>query len=91
MDMVSDGLKHDDYVNQLKSIFEIPEGKRNTDSPEEAIGTTFSERRENYTLFFLLNLDLQWRREKSGDVEMAGRERISFFQLPKVCLPYVPR
>ncbi|MFS7936923.1 hypothetical protein Hanom_Chr05g00421441 [Helianthus anomalus] len=53
------------------------------------IWTAFSERMKNHTLFFLLNLDLQWRREKSRDVETTGRGRILYFQLQKVCLPYV--
>ncbi|KAJ0440535.1 hypothetical protein HanIR_Chr16g0787851 [Helianthus annuus] len=38
---------------------------------------------ENHTLLFLLNLDLQWRKEKHGDVEMAGKRRISYFQQQK--------
>ncbi|MFS8008979.1 hypothetical protein Hanom_Chr14g01279231 [Helianthus anomalus] len=44
---------------------------------------------ENHTLLFLLNLDLQWRGEKHGDVETAGREKILYFQQQKVCLPRV--
>ncbi|MFS7900075.1 hypothetical protein Hanom_Chr14g01279621 [Helianthus anomalus] len=44
---------------------------------------------ENHTLLFLLNLDLQWRREKNGDVETASRGRILYFQQQKVCLPRV--
>ncbi|MFS8003532.1 hypothetical protein Hanom_Chr13g01215081 [Helianthus anomalus] len=36
-----------------------------------------------------LILDLQTRREKRGDVETAGRERILYFQLQKVCLPHI--
>ncbi|MFS7905093.1 hypothetical protein Hanom_Chr01g00043681 [Helianthus anomalus] len=51
---------------------------------------SFSERMENYTLFFLLNLDFQWRREKRRDIETAGEGRIPLFQLQKVCLRNVP-
>ncbi|KAJ0586922.1 hypothetical protein HanIR_Chr04g0157271 [Helianthus annuus] len=39
---------------------------------------------KNHILFFLLNLDLQWRREESGAVEIASRRRFSCFQLQKV-------
>ncbi|MFS8025440.1 hypothetical protein Hanom_Chr16g01474951 [Helianthus anomalus] len=45
--------------------------------------TAFSERMENHTLFFLLNLDLQWRREKHGDVEMTCKRRIFYFKQQK--------
>ncbi|MFS7892624.1 hypothetical protein Hanom_Chr00s000746g01657851 [Helianthus anomalus] len=38
---------------------------------------------ENHT-FLLFNLDLPWKREKRGDVEMVGRGRIPYFQLQKV-------
>ncbi|KAJ0522716.1 hypothetical protein HanIR_Chr10g0485681 [Helianthus annuus] len=46
--------------------------------------TALYMRVKNHTLFFLLNLDLQWRREESGAVEIAGRRRFSCFQLQKV-------
>ncbi|MFS8005949.1 hypothetical protein Hanom_Chr13g01243451 [Helianthus anomalus] len=44
---------------------------------------------ENRILFFLLDLDLPWKREKSRDVETAHRGRIPYFQLQKVCLPHI--
>ncbi|MFS8000337.1 hypothetical protein Hanom_Chr12g01177141 [Helianthus anomalus] len=37
--------------------------------------TALSVRVKNHTFFFLLNLDVQWRRQESGDVEMTGRGR----------------
>ncbi|KAJ0874685.1 hypothetical protein HanPSC8_Chr11g0467151 [Helianthus annuus] len=38
---------------------------------------------------FSSNPDLQRKREKSGDVETAGREKIPFFQLQKMCLLHI--
>ncbi|KAJ0579073.1 hypothetical protein HanRHA438_Chr05g0246361 [Helianthus annuus] len=46
--------------------------------------TAFSMRVKNHTLFFLLNLDLQWRRQESGAVEITGRGKNPLFPVTKV-------
>ncbi|KAJ0887851.1 hypothetical protein HanRHA438_Chr09g0395571 [Helianthus annuus] len=45
---------------------------------------------KNHTLFFLLNLDLQWRREESGAVEMTGRGKNPLFPVTKVWRLHMP-